>query len=120
MRLCASTVSFAVRFAATATTTTQLLTVGTAMTSFKPLTPSNGATPYTYSYTGTLPSGLSFSASTGAVTGTPTTPYESASLVFSVKDANNAVANTTSTVNFTAVDYVVQGGLTWMPITFAT
>lgn len=85
---------------ATATTTAQSLTVGTAMTSFSPLTPSGGATPYTFSYIGTLPSGLSFSTSAGAVTGTPAA-YAIASLVFSVKDANNVVASTTSTVNFT-------------------
>jgi Putative Ig domain len=86
---------------ATATTTAQNLTVGTAMTSFTPLTASDGATPYTYSYTGTLPTGLSFSASTGAVTGTPTAVYAAANLVFSVRDANNNYANTTSTVSFT-------------------
>lgn len=88
---------------ATATTAAQNLTVGTAMTSFSPLTPSGGATPYTYSYTGTLPTGLSFSTSTGAVTGTPTATYATASLVFSVKDANNVAASTTSTVSFTVV-----------------
>lgn len=91
---------------ALATTTAQYLkvstlTVGTPMASFSPLTPSGGALPYTYSYTGTLPSGLSFDSSTGAVSGTPTAPYPTASLVFSVKDANNVVASTTSTVPFT-------------------
>jgi hypothetical protein len=88
---------------ATANTTAQSLTVGTAMTSFSPLIASGGATPYTYSYTGTLPAGLSFDASTGAVTGTPTAVYATASLVFSVKDVNNAVASTTSSVSFTVV-----------------
>jgi alpha-tubulin suppressor-like RCC1 family protein len=95
---------------ATATTTAQNLTVGTAMTSFSPLTPSGGATPYTYSYSGTLPTGLSFSTSTGAVTGTPTAAYATASLVFSVKDANNVVASTTSTVSFTVSSTVIQPG----------
>ena len=37
---------------AAAHTTAQSLTVGTAMASFQPLTPIDGATPYTYSYTG--------------------------------------------------------------------
>ncbi|MBI3478810.1 MAG: putative Ig domain-containing protein [Nitrosomonadales bacterium] len=86
---------------ATATTTPQNLTVGTAMASFSPLVPSGGVLPYTYSYIGTLPTGLSFNAATGAVTGTPTAPYATASLIFSVKDANNVVASTTSTVLFT-------------------
>ena len=86
---------------AIANTTAQNLTVGTAMTSFSPLIPSGGTIPYTYSYTGTLPAGLSFSTSTGAVTGTPNAIYATANLVFSVKDANNVVASTTSTVSFT-------------------
>ena len=101
-----STVSFtvgaaAVGISATANTTAQSLTVGTAMNSFSPLTPSGGTTPYAYSYTGTLPVGLSFSTSTGAVTGTPSATYATANLVFSVKDVNNVVASTTSTVSFT-------------------
>lgn len=98
----------AVPISATATTTAQSLTVATAMASFSPLTPSGGATPYAYSYTGTLPTGLSFSATTGAVTGAPTATYATASPVFSVKDANNVVASTTSTVRFS----VVAGGTT--------
>ena len=93
---------------ATANTTAQNLTVGTAMASFSPLTPSGGAIPYTYSYTGTLPPGLSFDTSTGAVTGTPTATYATANLVFSVRDANNVTASTTSTVSFTVVPAVVS------------
>ncbi len=91
----------AAAISATATTTAQNLTVNTAMPSFSPLTASGGATPYTYSHTGTLPTGLSFSTSTGTVTGTPTATYATASLVFSVKDAHKVVASTTSTVSFT-------------------
>ena len=86
---------------AIANTTAQSLSVGTAMTSFSPLTPSGGSTPYTYSYTGTLPDGLNFNYSTGVVSGTPTATYAAADLVFSVKDASNVVASTTSTVRFT-------------------
>ncbi len=86
--------------AATANTAAQNLTVGTAM-SISPLTASGGTAPYTYSHTGTLPAGLSFNASTGAVTGTTTAAYTTANLVFLVKDANNVTASTTSTVSFT-------------------
>jgi hypothetical protein len=101
-----STVSFTVdptppTISATANTTAQSLTVATPMTSFSPLTPSGGATPYTYSYIGTLPTGLSLDTSTGVVTGTPTATYTTADVVFSVEDANNVVASTTSTVSFT-------------------
>jgi hypothetical protein len=86
---------------ATANTTAQSLTVGTPMTSFSPLTASGGATPYTYSHTGTLPAGLSFDTATGVVSGTPTAAYSTANLVFSVTDANHVTASTTSTVSFT-------------------
>jgi len=112
-----------VNITATANTTAQNLTIGSTMTSFTPLTATGGATPYTFSYTGTLPAGLSFNTGTGAVTGTPTAVYPTASLFFSVKDANNVVASTTSTVSFTVAasglpaGYVVQDGLTWMPVT---
>jgi hypothetical protein len=91
------------------------------MANFSPLQTSGGTAPYTYSYTGTLPAGLSFNSSTGVVTGTPTTAPTTAVVVFSVKDANNNLASTTSTVTFivgTVSGYVVQGALTWMPVTF--
>lgn len=101
-----STVSFTVAAAAgptaTANTTAQSLTVGTAMTSFTPLTGSGGSGSLVYSVSsGTLPAGLSLSSSTGAVTGTPTATYSAANVVFAVRDANNTVAATTSTVSFT-------------------
>lgn len=73
------------------------------MAGFSPLTPSGGTPPYTFSYTGVLPPGLSFSASTGVVTGTPSAVYPASNLVFSVEDANHVVASTTSTVSFTVV-----------------
>ena len=101
-----STVSFTVAAAAgptaTADTTAKSLTVGNAMGGFIPLTGSGGTAPLTYYVSsGTLPTGLSLNASTGFVTGTPTATYSAADVVFAVKDANNTVATTTSTVNFT-------------------
>lgn len=116
-------ISWAQMIGATAGATQQSLTVGTAMTSFLPLTASGGVPPYIYGYTGTLPTGLIFNSSTGAVTGTPMDIYTKANLVFSVKDANNVAASKTNTVSFTVFpalgSYFVHGGLTWMPITFA-
>ena len=110
-----STVKFTVAAAppgltAVADTTAQNLTVGTAMPSFSPLTASGGTPPYTYSYTGTLPAGLSYNASTGVVSGTPTAIYASADLVFTVHDATNTVASTSSMVNFTVVAAPVSAG----------
>ena len=80
------------------------------MTNFLPLTPSGGTTPYTYSYTGTLPPGLSFNPSTGVVSGTPTASYATADLVFSIKDANNTYADNSSTVSFTVSAGTVSSG----------
>ena len=104
-----STVSFTVVAAspavtAVANTTAQNLTVGVGMASFSPLAPTGGASPYVYSITaGTLPAGLSLDALAGTVTGAPSATYATANVVFAVKDANNVVATTTSTVSFTVV-----------------
>ena len=93
--------SESVSISAIANTTAQNLTVNTAMTSFSPLTPSGGVTPYTFIITsGTLPAGLNLDPGTGEVTGTPTATYTAANVVFSVKDADNVVAITTSSVSF--------------------
>lgn len=60
-------------------------------------TASGGATPYTYSVlSGALPTGLSLNTSTGAVTGTPTTPG-TFNFVIRVTDNLAATADTTST-----------------------
>lgn len=98
------------------------LYVGTPMNSITPLVGIGGATPYTYSYTGTLPAGLNFDSTTGAVSGTPTASYATSTLVFSVTDANNVTPSTTGNVSF-SVDaptwpsgYVAQGGLWWTPV----
>ena len=87
--------------AAVADTTAQVLTQNTAMTSFRPLVASGGTTPYTYSYTGNLPHGLTFDKNTGAVTGTPDTVQAASTLIFSVMDFMSVVAPTTSSVSFT-------------------
>ena len=99
--------STAAAISAIATAYTEKLGTGTAITSFSPLTVSGGVTPYTYSYTGTLASGLSFSTSTGVISGTPTQANLTVdSIVVSVKDANNVAAKTTSTVTVETVNTV--------------
>jgi hypothetical protein len=83
------------------------------MTSFNPFSSVQyGATPYTYFVSaGTLPTGITIDPSTGLVSGTPTTLQSAANVTFSVRDVNNVVATTTSTVSFAVVvpaPYIVQ------------
>lgn len=56
------------------------------------LSATGGAMPYSWSTTsGTLPAGLSLNASTGAISGTPTTAVAATPLTFSVSDASSPV-----------------------------
>ena len=105
--------------AATAGATTTVSVVqNSAITSFNPFNLVQfGTTPYTYFVSsGTLPTGITINPSTGLVSGTPSAAYPSANVVFSVRDAGNEVAATTSTVNFTVtaatftIQYLVVAG----------
>jgi Putative Ig domain len=72
--------------------------VGAAYTAT--LMATGGTTPYTWSLTsGTLPTGLSLNASSGAITGTPTATATSTPLTFEVTDSSNPVR--TQSVNLT-------------------
>lgn len=77
------------------------LVVGTPMASYQAITGTGGTAPYTYSYTGLLPMGLTYSATNGLMTGTPTATYATANMVFSVKDALGVAAGTSVTVAVT-------------------
>jgi hypothetical protein len=69
--------------------------VGTAYSTT--LSATGGKAPYTWSQTsGTFPSGLTLGTGTGTIAGTPTKEGASNSLVFQVKDANNATASSPS------------------------
>lgn len=79
----------------------------------------NGALPYTYFVSsGTLPTGITIDANTGIVSGAGTnlTGSPAADVTFSVKDANDVIAEVTSTVNFTVtrgpitINYVAVAG----------
>jgi hypothetical protein len=65
-------------------------TVGTSY-SFTPTT-ANGAGTKVFSLTGTLPAGLSFSTSTGAITGTPTTVQTASGLNITVTDSSGSAS----------------------------
>ena len=71
------------------------LTAGTAATSFTPITASGGGSSKTFSISPSLPSGLSLTTSTGAITGTPTGASASTSYTVSVTDGSS-----TSTATF--------------------
>ena len=86
---------------AIAITAAQVLTSGSAITGFSPLTASGGVAPLTYSYSGTLPPGLTLDSSTGVVSGTPAASFAPANVTFEVRDAQGNAPSTTSTVNFT-------------------
>lgn len=70
-------------------------TLGTAYTAS--LSASGGTTPYTWAIAsgGDLPGGLSLAASTGTISGTPTTAGTFGPYVFTVTDAKGATASTT-------------------------
>jgi hypothetical protein len=66
------------------------------------LTASGGTTPYAWSLTsGTFPAGLSLNASTGAITGTPTTTANAKSLTFKVIDSSKPSQTATASVLLT-------------------
>ena len=87
------TTMLTVNLVAPPSVTTTSLAAGTVGTAYSAtLAATNGATPYTWSVTvGTLPTGLTLAAGTGAITGTPTA-YGTSSFTVQVKDANNFTA----------------------------
>lgn len=68
-----------------------------------PVTASSGIPPYTYSLEGTLPNGLSFIASTGEITGTPTEIANANTYVISVTDAVPQISAETFTISVIGV-----------------
>jgi hypothetical protein len=93
-------------------TTTQAIasrsgTIGTAMAAFVPVTAAGGTTPYTFALTppGTLPAGLTFSTSTGQISGTPTATLATTTFTVTVTDG----ASGTSAKTF---DLTVNSALT--------
>ncbi|WP_434895125.1 putative Ig domain-containing protein [Bradyrhizobium oligotrophicum] len=80
---------------ATQAIASKALTVNTATTSFTPVTGSGGTAPLGYGIVPSLPTGLSFNTSTGAITGTPTITSTATTYTVTVTDANSATASNT-------------------------
>ncbi len=72
---------------------------------------SGDLTPFSYAITsGTLPAGLSLNASTGVISGTPTTPTSAVNIVVTATDSGSNAASTNSfSVTITAAVVVVRG-----------
>jgi hypothetical protein len=69
--------------------------------SFTPTT-ANGSGTKSFALTGTLPTGLNFSTTTGAITGTPTTVQTSSGLNITVTDSSGSAALGTFSIAITA------------------
>lgn len=68
------------------------LTKGTAASSFIPVVAAGGRTPYTYSVSPTLPTGLSYNAATGAITGTPSVVLAETTFTVTVTDTTGGAS----------------------------
>ena len=81
------------------------LTESHAVTALLPVSGTGGTAPLTYSVSPALPAGLSYSSSTGAITGTPTAASPVTTYTVTVTDANGAtaMANFILTVNSAVV-----------------
>lgn len=71
------------------------LTKGQPATSFTPVTGSGGSGALSYGISPSLPAGLSLSASTGEITGSPTVTSAATTYTVTVTDANSASASNT-------------------------
>jgi len=94
--------------AATQAIASTALTQNYAATSFTPVTGSSGTTPFSYSVSPTLPTGLSMSSNTGAITGTPTATSSATTYTVTVKDATNATATATFSLKVNAAVTATQ------------
>jgi len=85
------------------TITTTSLPAGTVGNAYAAtLTASGGTAPYEWSLTkGSLPSGVSLDASTGAITGTPTSTAQNSSLSFQITDSSKTAQTASTTLSLT-------------------
>ncbi|MCX6448058.1 MAG: putative Ig domain-containing protein, partial [Actinobacteria bacterium] len=70
----------------------ETLTAGAAAITFTPVPASGGTSPITYAISPSLPSGLSMSTSTGAITGTPASSASATNYTVTATDATSATS----------------------------
>jgi hypothetical protein len=83
---------------ATPATGPEVLTQNHATMSFTPVTGGGGTAPLSFSISPMLPAGLSFSMSTGVVSGTPNVTLAASPFTITVTDFNGATASNTFTL----------------------
>ncbi|WP_456715276.1 putative Ig domain-containing protein [Bradyrhizobium sp. USDA 4353] len=93
---------------ATQSVASKTLTQNQPSTNFTPVTGGGGTPNYTYSISPSLPSGLTLSPSSGAITGTPTATSGSQTYTITVTDANSATASNTFTLAVNAAVTATQ------------
>jgi len=109
-RTATASFTLAVNGAVTATqqVAARVLTVNVAAVAFTPVSGGAGASPLTYAVAPALPAGLSLSASTGQITGTPTAASGLATYTVTVTDANSGSATATFTLTVSGAVTVTQ------------
>ncbi|WP_167558849.1 putative Ig domain-containing protein [Bradyrhizobium canariense] len=78
---------------ATQAIASKALTQGVTVSSFTPVTGSGGTSALSYNVAPTLPTGLNFNSSTGAITGTPSVTQPTSSFTVTVNDTNGQTAS---------------------------
>lgn len=86
---------------ATQAIASQALSSGSLITPFTPITGANGVGPLTYAISPTLSEGLSFSTTTGEITGAPEAPVAQTTYTVTVSDANSSSDSKSFTLTIT-------------------
>ena len=89
------------------------LTQGVSFTAFTPVTGSGGTAPLRYTISPSLPNGLTFTTSTGAISGIPSAPLAATNFSIAVVDSLNNSAN--QTFNLTIVSLPLLSALQTQP-----
>jgi hypothetical protein len=94
--------------AASVSITSAVFTATEASVSFKPISGAGGTGTLTYSVVPALPAGLSLSAGTGTITGSPTATHAASTFTITVTDVNLATAGNTFSLTVNSVTTASQ------------